>query len=322
VAQPGSALADRLAAGRLPWHARPLRGWRGLAGARDLAARLREIRPDIVHIHDSASHGAAALAARWAGGVPVIVTRRTHSPLRRGWLGRRKYGWCDRIICVSQAVKSACLAGGLPEGRLVVIPDFVDCARFAPAAVPAETRERHATVLSIGRLTREKGHRVLLEAMALVVQAVPDAQLRICGVGEEHDRLRGQAAANGLLPQVSFVGFVPDVRAELASADVFVMPSLSEGLGVAALEAMAMGKPVVATDAGGLPEAVVHGETGLVVPAGDPGALAEALVPLLGDKEKRRGMGLRGRERVLAHHDRPKVVERTVVLYQEVLAGG
>jgi glycosyltransferase involved in cell wall biosynthesis len=322
IAQPDSALAQRLSAGALPWEARPLRGWRGLAAARRLCERMRETRPDIVHIHDSASHTGAALAARWAGGLPVVATRRTQFPLPRGWPGRWKLRGCRRVICISQAVRQTCLAAGLPERLLAVIPDFVDCSHFDPARVCADRRDERPTILSVGRLTAEKGHRVLLEAMPRIAQAVPGARLRICGVGEEQERLKQQAEANGLLAQVELLGFILDVRRELASADVFVMPSLSEGLGVAVLEAMAMAKPVVAADAGGLPEAVAHGESGLVVRAGDAPALADALVSLLTDEQRRKEMGRRGRERALAHFDKPKLVDRIVALYQEVLSRG
>jgi glycosyltransferase involved in cell wall biosynthesis len=121
---------------------------------------------------------------------------------------------------------------------------------------------------------------------------------------------------------VEFAGFVLDVRPYLASADVFAMPSLSEGLGVAALEAMATGKPVVATDAGGLPESVIHQETGLIVPAGKPQLLADALIILLQHPARARQMGEAGRARALAQYDRPRIVDRIIALYHEVLGGG
>jgi glycosyltransferase involved in cell wall biosynthesis len=121
---------------------------------------------------------------------------------------------------------------------------------------------------------------------------------------------------------VEFTGFVPDVRAVLSAADVAAMPSLQEGLGVAVLEAMAMGKPVVSSDAGGLPESVVHGETGIVTPAGDAEALADALAAVLRDPARARSMGRAGRERVVEHFDRPRVAERVLRLYADVLGEG
>jgi glycosyltransferase involved in cell wall biosynthesis len=108
----------------------------------------------------------------------------------------------------------------------------------------------------------------------------------------------------------------------LAKADIFVTPSVSEGLGVAVLEAMAMGRPVVATATGGLPEAVLDGETGLLVPPGEPAALAEALVSLLRDPTRARRMGEAGRERALAHFDSRRIVPRILALYEALVSGG
>jgi glycosyltransferase involved in cell wall biosynthesis len=348
IAQPGSELESRLRSSYLRWETMPLRGLAGLRSVRHLARRLAELQPDIIHIHESASHVAAGIAARMAartgalpyaptvaghreagdgkaraGGPQIIATRRTEAPLRRSWLGRAKHLlWCDRLICVSEAIRTRCVAAGLPDSLLTVIPDFVDCRHFDPSVgqevAPATDSP---TLLTVGRLTASKGHRVLLPAMREVVRRMPSARLLVCGRGEEEAALRRQAHALGLGDRVEFLGFAPDVRRVLAQADVFVMPSLAEGLGVAVLEAMAMAKPVVASDAGGLPESVVHGETGLVVAAGDAGALGEALLDLLNDPEKARRMGKAGRGRALSHYDRPRIVEHITALYERVLAG-
>jgi len=348
VAQPGSELDSRLRDSYLRWETMPLRGLPGLRSVRHLARRLTELQPDIVHVHESASHVVAGLAARMAaragalpcaptvaghreagdgkaraGGPRIIATRRTAAPLRRSWLGRAKYLlWCDRLICVSEAIRTRCLAAGLPESLLTVIPDFVDCRHF-DSGVGQELAPGtdSPTLLTIGRLTASKGHRVLLRAMREVVRRMPGARLLICGTGMDEAALRRQAHALGLGDRVEFLGFAPDVRRVLAQADVFVMPSLSEGLGVAVLEAMAMAKPVVSSDAGGLPESVIDGETGLVVAAGDAGALAEALLDLLTDPARATKMGQAGRERALSHYDRPRIVERITALYDQVLAG-
>ena len=322
LAHTGSAIVSRLAETYLPWEELPLRGFGGVRSIPHLARRLREWQPDILHLHDAASHEAAALAARLADSVPVVATRRTVFPLRSGLLGRAKYGLSDRIICVSEAVRRQCLAAGLSEAKLVVIPDFVDCRHFDPGAVTLDTTDDRPTVLTMGRLAPEKGHRVLLRAMAEVAKRVPEVRLLICGEGEERARLEAQRAALGLTGTVEFAGFVSDPRALLARAHVFVMPSLSEGLGVAVLEAMAMARPVVATDAGGLPESVVDGETGRVVPKGNPEALAEAMLSMLDDTRAAQAMGAAGRERAKALFDRPRIVDRIVHLYEDVLARG
>jgi glycosyltransferase involved in cell wall biosynthesis len=207
----------------------------------------------------------------------------------------------------------------VPEERLTVVPDFVDCRHFNPQATGGRDDRRPPTVAVVGRLAPGKGHCVLLEAMKTVVRRMPDARLVVCGEGEEENALRQQVESGGLSGSVQFVGFVPDVREVMSAADIVAMPSLAEGLGVAALEAMAMAKPVVSSDAGGLPESVVHGETGLVTPAGDPGAVAEALLAVLSDPDLAERMGRAGRERALARFDRPRVVERMLRVYESVL---
>lgn len=322
VAQRGSELASRVNGTYLSWETMSLRGLAGVMDSGRLARRLREWKADIVHIHDAASQGPAGLAARLARKPKVVVTRRTQFPVRGGWLGRAKYDLCDCVICVSEAVRRGCLEAGLPDRKLRVIPDFVDCRHFDPEAVPVGERNGGQRIVMVGRLTRTKGHRMLLRAMGQVSREVPEARLVIYGEGEEAGALKREAAAAGVDEGVTFAGFAADVRAALAGADVFVMPSLSEGLGVAVLEAMAMGRPVVVSDAGGLPESVVHGETGLVVPAGDAGALAEALVSLLRHRDRAREMGTAGRKRMLEHYDRPRVVGRIMALYEELLGGG
>jgi glycosyltransferase involved in cell wall biosynthesis len=323
IAQPDSELLARLKGTYLSWEAMPLRGLAGLMSAPRLARRLAELKPDIIHIHESASHSVAGIAARRAGKSKIIVTRRTEFPLKRGWLGKAKYHlWCDKLICVSDAIRRRCLEAGLPDRLLAVIPDFVDCRHFDPCVgqgLAPTTAGPGRTIVAVGRLSAIKGHRVLLRAMAEVAKQAPAARLLICGAGEEEQALRALAQRLRLADRVTFAGFVNDVRNALAKADIFVMPSLSEGLGVAALEAMAMAKPVVLSDAGGLPESVIHGRTGLVVPAGDPGALASALIELLADPAKAAEMGRAARERMVEHFDRPRIVERVLTLYEELL---
>ncbi len=323
IAQSGSALASRLSATCLPWETMALRGVSGLAAMPRLVRRFREIDPDIVHVHDSASHAVVGLAARAAERPRVVVTRRTEFPLRRGWLGTAKYHlWCDRIICISEAARRRCLEAGLPEERLVVIPDFVDCQWFDPDSAGHDQTSGGPTIVTVGRLTRGKGHRVLLRALRQVAQEIPGARLMIYGEGEEGETLRREAETLGVAKAVTFAGFVPDVRQALAGADVFVTASTSEGRGVAVLEAMAMAKAVVATNVGGLSESVAHEKTGLLVPARDATALAEALVAVLKSPARAREMGEAGRERALTEFDRPRVVQRIAALYADVIGEG
>jgi glycosyltransferase involved in cell wall biosynthesis len=177
-------------------------------------------------------------------------------------------------------------------------------------------------VATVGRLSWEKGQDVLLRSVPAVAAALPEVRFLLCGTGPEEGSLRRLAQGLRVADRVEFLGFAPDVRPVLASAAIFAMPSRSEGLGVAVLEAMAMGNPVVASDVGGLRDSVLQGETGLRVPADDPEALAEALLALLQSPERARQMGAAGRARALEQYDRPRVVDHILDLYHEVLSGG
>ena len=318
IAQRDGPLARRLSASSLSWEALRLRGAHAATAALVLWRRFRALRPEVVHVHEAAAEGPAiwaAVRARGAGARPrVVTTRRTE--FRR----RRRRPMADRVVCVSEAVRARMEEGGVPAERLIVIPDFVDCAHYQPAAVAAAPLDFGPTIVSVGRLTPEKGHRLLVEAMPAVLRKVPEARLVLCGQGPEEAALRARAGALGVAARITLVGFAEDVRPLVAAADVVAMPSLSEGLGVAALEAMAMGRPVVASDAGGLPEAVADGGTGVVVPKGRVEPLAAALVALLSDPARARQMGEAGRRRALERFDRPVVVGRIATLYEQLLA--
>jgi phosphatidylinositol alpha-1,6-mannosyltransferase len=161
-------------------------------------------------------------------------------------------------------------------------------------------------ILTVARLVRRKGIKYLIEAMPRVLRSLPDTVLLVVGDGPEKPRLEEEARILGLASRVSFLGKVPEQKliAFYQASDVFVLPAIvdsemnTEGLGVVLLEAMSMGKPVVASGVGGIPEAVVNGETGLLVKPQDPNDLADAIIRLLGNSELSRKMGDNGRQRV------------------------
>jgi glycosyltransferase involved in cell wall biosynthesis len=172
-----------------------------------------------------------------------------------------------------------------------------------------------------GALTSEKGHRHLIDAAALVVREVPDARFVILGEGDLRPALERQVKDLHLDKHVFLPGFRPDVLAFLRSFDLFVMPSITEGLGTSLLDAMAASKATVATRTGGIPEVVVDGETGLLVPPRDHHALARAIAELLKDGGRRAEMGRAGLERVKRIFSADRMVERTLDVYR-AHAGG
>jgi len=164
-----------------------------------------------------------------------------------------------------------------------------------------------------------KGQRYLIDAFVDVVRVLPDARLVILGQGELHESLAQQVHHLGLDKHVLLPGFRTDVLSLMKTVDIFVMSSVMEGLGTSLLDAMACARPIVATDTGGIPEVVVHEDTGLLVPPRDPGALADALLTLLRDETLARAYGAAGYERVHRRFSVEHMVRNTVSAYEDLL---
>jgi glycosyltransferase involved in cell wall biosynthesis len=289
---------------------------------------------DVVHAHSYGfHHTVAALAAAKLACKPFVLTPHFHPHWsmecgpRRRWL-RRAFdlaakrtllGAPDAVVCVSRA-EAALLRAPRPE-RLHLVPNGVEPAPFARAAgAPMRARLglEGPAALFVGRLASNKGLFTLLEAW----QAMPrDATLLIAGDGHLAPRLAVRARELGLQGRVRLLGALSDedLRASYAAADVFVLPSEYEAFGIVLLEAMAAGKPVVATRTGGMVEVVEEGRTGLLVPVGDTAALAEAMQGLLQDLPRARAMGEAGRGRVQEAFTWDAVTRRVEGLYEAML---
>ena len=176
---------------------------------------------------------------------------------------------------------------------------------------------RHAPIVgAVAALTQEKGHKYLIDAAALVVREVPDARFVILGEGDLRPALERQIKELHLDKHVVLPGFRADILSFIKGFDVFVMSSLFEGLGTSLLDAMALSKATVASDTGGIPEVVSHGETGLLVPPRDARELASAIATLLKDPERRERMGRAGLERVKRLFSAEEMVEKTLEVYR------
>jgi glycosyltransferase involved in cell wall biosynthesis len=190
----------------------------------------------------------------------------------------------------------------------------IDVSRFTYAGA-----ERSGPAVMVGRLSPEKDVSTLLDAIPLVLRTCPSFRLKIAGGGECLTPLQQQAGKLGITGSVDFLGEVRDVASLLAQASLFVLPSLTEGMSLTLLEAMARGLPVVATRVGGNAEVVVDGETGLLVPPRSPAGLADAMLQVYADAERARRMGQAGRERVELHFDVRRMVVDYEALYRKVL---
>ena len=315
AADPDGRIGPAAAALGVP--VRPLR----VANSVDVLAGLRLRRlvrgHDVVHFHTARAHALAPFC-RGRGARLVVTRRMDYVPAGGPWARWLYNEAVDAVIAISEGVRAALLQAGVRPGRVSVVPSGVDLARLA---APPDARERvraawgagadDVVVLLPGALERRKGHAVLLDAAARL--ATNRLRWVFCGDGSERAALVRLAAALG--DAVRFEGFRDDIGACLAAADVVALPSLAEGLGVAALEGAAAARPVVASRVGGLVEAVADGETGLLVAPGDPAALAAAIGRLAADAGLRERLGAAGRVRVVARYSVARMAEGTLACY-------
>lgn len=301
-----------------------------------LAALVRDIRrfrPDVVHTHLVHADLYGQLAASVAGvpavssvhGAPRFYRRQPYLSARR-LAGRR----ARLTIAISESVAGFLRELDLvPSERIRVVRYGIDANRWEMSEDDRVQARKafgvSADIVVIGvasRLVQHKGHAPLLDAFANALAAAPEARLLVAGTGPLLESLRNQAARIGCLEQVRFLGFVHDMRSFMGACDVLAFPTapeIGEGFGLASLEAMAAGRPVVATAVGPLPEIVVDGQTGFLVRSGSPEAMTMALVQLVRDGELRKRMGGAARSRTIECFALDTMVDRTVSVYESVL---
>jgi glycosyltransferase involved in cell wall biosynthesis len=301
-----------------------------LAAAYRLSRVIRRLAPDVLHAHDPHAVAMAALALSMGAPdprPPLVAARRVDFHLKDNALSRWKYRQVDRFVCASDLIRSMLLQDGVPSEAAVTVHEGIDLSHVA-AAPPVNIHEEFwlphqaPVVGNVAALVPHKGQRHLVEAAARVVREVPDARFVIAGEGELRPALERQIKERKLEKHVFLAGFRPDVLSLHKSFDVFVLASVTEGLGTSTLDAMACGKPVVGTATGGIPEVVVDGQTGLLVPPRDDRALAAAIVRLLKDPDLRARMGAAGLARVAARFSADRMVRDTLAVYESVVKRG
>ncbi len=308
-----------------------------MAEALRAVVRLRR-HFDVLHAHQLLSPSTVGLAAAALTGLPLIVNPHACGDigdvrvLSATRLGRLRLAavmrGADAFVAVSGAIRDELLAAGAPPQAVWSIVNGVDTDRFAPVTPRERLVLRRSLrlgeeplVVYTGRLAREKGVDVLVAAWPLLLARVPGARLCLLGDGPEEARLREQASALGVEASVAFLGGVPDVAPRLRAADAAVLPSRTEGMPVALIEAMSCGLPVVATAVGGSAEVLRDGTTGRLVPPDSPAALAEALAEaLLEPAASARGRAARAD--VLARFAMDLVADRFLALYRTLACRG
>lgn len=293
---------------------------------------LRRHLYDVVHFHTARAHSLAPFARGLAGAL-VVTRRMDYSPNRlfAPYLYNRAV---DGVAAISTGVADSLAAAGVARTRVTVIPSGVDCERLRPPSSAERAAARAAlgiepgevAIGTVGALEARKGHRYLLQATAELGSAgdsspfaqPPNIALRcfIAGEGSLRDALGAEISRLGLKRRLRLLGAVDDPRGLLWALDIFAFPSLSEGLGVALLEAMACGLPAVASRAGGIGEVVEHERTGLLVAPADSAQLAAALARLAAESNTRETFGRAARLRVIERFSRPAMACATLALYR------
>lgn len=308
-------------------------GLRGMAVTMRSVYRLlmlvAALSPDILHTFLFRANQIGRFVAL-VQGTPVICAVRTQEMEKQfhHTCDSKTSFMVDHYTANSEGVREFTITKSrLKPENITTIANGIDMEPFRGSRCDSELKKslglapEHRVITAVGRLRKEKGYPFLLTAFKGVVEEWPDTRLLIAGEGEEEASLKQHARELGIAEKIVFAGLRTDIPAILALSEIFVLSSLWEGMPNAVLEAMAAGRPVVATRVGGVPELVVEGETGLTVPPSDAAALRQALLSMLKDSERARLMGEKGRERAEKHFDIRLTVRKTEELYMKVLEG-
>ena len=298
-----------------------------IPGLLNLIRLIRRISPSILHCFLFRANILGRIAGRIAG-VPVIISSvrvLEAGSFFKNVLDRMTSSLTDACIAVSEAARRYTIEhSGISPQKISTIYNGIDCnescreSMFSRKAVSLD--EKDIVLALIGRLHIQKGHRIVLNALPLILPEAPRVRLLFCGEGGEESSLRKLVEDLGLTAQVRFLGLVENAAQILPHIDILVLPSLWEGMPHVVLEAMAAGRPVVASRIDGLDELVKDEETGLLFSPGDPRSLAAALLKLITNRELCRNMGEAARERVMKNFQLKTTVQNTVRLYQQLLS--
>lgn len=321
VCPPGAAIGAHFAGSAVNVIQLPCSGDADLAFVPRLARVLRDERPGLVHLHSRRGADVLGGIAAKIAGIPALLSRRVDNAENRWW-AQRKYRLYARTICISEGIAAVLRSEGVDPARLRVVRSAVQAAPWRQA----ESREafcaefgvdRDALIIGVvAQLIERKGHRVLFEALR-GVQSPQKLALVIFGQGALRQALEAEAPSLPL--SVRFAGFRRDLPRWIGCLDLLVHPALMEGLGVSLLQASAAGVPIIASRAGGMPEAVRDGLNGLLVPPGDTVALGSAIVRLASEPALRRELGAAGSRLIDAEFSTGVMIEGNLAVYRELL---
>jgi len=310
-----------------PWR-KPLAVFQRRSAVVHLEALVNRLDPAMIHVNDIwwVPHTVRAIASRTSNPVPIVAhVRQEIEPAK---VGRYELDRVEAVIAISRQIEQSLMAGGVSVKNVRTVYSGIDISERQLTRDGQAIRQmiglpnRAVLLGTVANLFPRKGYEVMLRALPAILRAVPTVHYAIVGSDDHNyaDRLKRLAHELKVADRVHIVGFQDPVHPFLAALDLYVHPALMEGFGIAVVEAMAMGKAVVATTTGGLPEVVAQGETGLLVPPGDVESLAATVVSLLEDRARRERMGICGRARAQERFSLDASVAHVEQLYGEVLA--
>ncbi len=329
IAQPGSPMVQRAREVDLETVEIAMHGDLDPLAVTRLARFFRRKRPHVVHMHTSHAHTLGVLGSLLARVGRRVVSRRVDFSIYRHRLSlsglKYKHG-VDRYIAISSAVSGVLERDGIDPSRISLVPSGVDPERLLGGDGGAARRDLGvpADVPLVGTIAHFGWHKslqTLIQSAEAVVRAVPDAHIAIIGDGSLRADLEAERDRSSVRERILMPGFRPNVQDFFAAFDVFTMPSVMEGLCTSILDAFAVGVPVAACRAGGIPELVEHEVTGLLSEPRDPGALSASLARLLRDRPLGRQLVANARQKLLDRFTHDAMVEGTLGVYRELVPG-
>jgi glycosyltransferase involved in cell wall biosynthesis len=329
VVQPDSPLHQKACEEELPVLPLRVRSEFDLPAVLRLAWAMKRKKCLLAHFHDAHSAAVGSAAASLAKVPFRVITRRVDFPLKKNPFSRRKYMKnVDAIIAISEGVKKVLVEGGVEAENIEVIPSGIDFSAFEEDSLGLNSKDYLHREFSfavddylvgiVAHLADHKGHQYLIQAAKILKEQAPKIKTIIVGEGPLSLELNRQAKELDVEDIVFFLGFREDIPKILCSLDLFVLSSYLEGMGSSILDAMASRLPVVATNAGGIPEVVIHGETGLLVPPRNPSALARAILKLYSNRTLASRLGQKGYELVHRRFSAEAMADKVVRLYERI----
>jgi glycosyltransferase involved in cell wall biosynthesis len=326
ICQKDSELKKKLHKEGILYHELKMRGELDIFSAFKIAKIVNNEGISILHAHTSHAHSLAVLASLFfKEKVPVVVSRRVDFKPKDSFINFIKYRIPDRYISVSKAIKDVLVSSGIPEAKVSVVHSGVDINKFPDATKEPLIKEFGLSpddriIGNIAHLADHKGQKYLVSAFKLLLNEIDNVKLFIVGKGELERELKRQVKELGLEESVIFTGFRDDVGNLLKLFNVFVMSSHLEGLGTSILDAFVMRTPVVATDAGGIPEMIKDKVNGRLVRSKDPEALKEGIKFVLKNPDAAKEYSDNGYRSALTNFDYKVTAEKTLQVYREILS--